>query len=93
MQAAEVELELERSRHENDMLISIASATVAGARHPVAAQDSSRSARAEVTNADGGSSYIVIGSATETSRNRKLRFVGVSPERIARHPCRAASSM
>jgi HD-GYP domain-containing protein (c-di-GMP phosphodiesterase class II) len=72
MQAAALELELERSRHENDMLISIGRA-LSQERDIQSLLTIILRRACEVTNADGGSVYIVEGH-DEPEANRRLRF-------------------
>ncbi len=72
MAAAMLELELERSRHENDMLISIGRA-LSQERDIQSLLAIILRRACEVTNADAGSVYIVEGQDEEIS-NRTLRF-------------------
>ncbi len=72
MQSAGLELELERSRHENDMLISIGRA-LSQERDIQSLLAIILRRACEVTNADAGSIYIVEG-ADEDVAQRKLRF-------------------
>ncbi|HEY4180426.1 MAG TPA: GAF domain-containing protein, partial [Kofleriaceae bacterium] len=72
MQAATVELELERSRHENDMLISIGRA-LSQERDIQSLLAIILRRACEVTNADAGSIYVVEGHDEDVSK-RKLRF-------------------
>jgi len=72
MQAATLELELERSRHENDMLISIGRA-LSQERDIQSLLGIILRRACEVTNADGGSVYIVEGHDEDVSK-RTLRF-------------------
>jgi HD-GYP domain-containing protein (c-di-GMP phosphodiesterase class II) len=72
MQAAAIELELERSRHENDMLISIGRA-LSQERDIQSLLTIILRRACEVTNADGGSVYIVEGHDEQVA-NRRLRF-------------------
>ncbi|MBA3818009.1 MAG: GAF domain-containing protein [Deltaproteobacteria bacterium] len=72
MACASIELELERSRHENDMLISIGRAL--SQERDIQSLLSIILRRAcEVTNADAGSVYFVEGHDEEIG-NRTLRF-------------------
>jgi HD-GYP domain-containing protein (c-di-GMP phosphodiesterase class II) len=70
--AATIELELERSRHENDMLISIGRA-LSQERDIQSLLGLILKRACEVTNADAGSVYIVEGHAEEVA-DRTLRF-------------------
>jgi len=72
MSAATIELELERSRHENDMLISIGRA-LSQERKIEKLLEIILKRACEVTNADAGSVYIVEGH-DEDVESRKLRF-------------------
>ncbi len=72
MNAATLELELERSRHENDMLISIGRA-LSQERDIQSLLGIILRRACEVTNADGGSVYIVEGHEEDVSK-RTLRF-------------------
>ncbi len=72
MQSAGLELELERSRHENDMLISIGRA-LSQERDIQSLLAIILRRACEVTNADAGSIYVVEG-ADEDVAQRKLRF-------------------
>ena len=72
MQSAGLELELERSRHENDMLISIGRA-LSQERDIQSLLAIILRRACEVTNADAGSIYIVEGTDEEVAQ-RKLRF-------------------
>ena len=72
MACATLELELERSRHENDMLISIGRA-LSQERDIQSLLAIILRRACEVTNADAGSIYVVEGSDEEVA-NRKLRF-------------------
>jgi HD-GYP domain-containing protein (c-di-GMP phosphodiesterase class II) len=72
MASASVELELERSRHENDMLISIGRA-LSQERDIQSLLAIILRRACEVTNADAGSVYIVEGQDEEIA-NRTLRF-------------------
>lgn len=70
--SATLELELERSRHENDMLISIGRALSQERKIETLLPIILRRA-CEVTNADAGSIYVVTGD-DENVLNRRLRF-------------------
>ena len=70
--SATLELEVERSRHENDMLISIGRALSQERKIKSLLGIILRRA-CEVTNADAGSIYVVTGSDDDVSK-RKLRF-------------------
>ncbi|MBL9014948.1 MAG: GAF domain-containing protein, partial [Myxococcales bacterium] len=72
MAAATLELELERSRHENDMLISIGRA-LSQERDIQSLLAIILRRACEVTNADAGSIYVVEGADEDISQ-RKLRF-------------------
>jgi HD-GYP domain-containing protein (c-di-GMP phosphodiesterase class II) len=72
MACAGIELELERSRHENDMLISIGRA-LSQERDIQSLLAIILRRACEVTNADAGSVYIVEGTDEEIA-NRSLRF-------------------
>ena len=72
MACATLELELERSRHENDMLISIGRA-LSQERDIQSLLAIILRRACEVTNADAGSIYVVEGADEEVA-NRKLRF-------------------
>jgi len=72
MTCATLELELERSRHENDMLISIGRA-LSQERDIQSLLAIILRRACEVTNADAGSIYVVEGADEEVA-NRKLRF-------------------
>jgi HD-GYP domain-containing protein (c-di-GMP phosphodiesterase class II) len=72
MDSAGLELELERSRHENDMLISIGRA-LSQERDIQSLLAIILRRACEVTNADAGSIYVVEG-ADEDIAQRKLRF-------------------
>lgn len=72
MQAATLELELERSRHENEMLIQIGRA-LSQERDMQSLLAIILRRACEVTNADAGSVYIVEGQDEDMSK-RKLRF-------------------
>jgi HD-GYP domain-containing protein (c-di-GMP phosphodiesterase class II) len=72
MASASLELELERSRHENDMLISIGRA-LSQERDIQSLLAIILRRACEVTNADAGSVYIVEGHDEEIA-NRTLRF-------------------
>ena len=72
MASATLELELERSRHENDMLISIGRA-LSQERDIQSLLAIILRRACEVTNADAGSVYIVEGHDEEIA-NRTLRF-------------------
>jgi len=72
MACASLELELERSRHENDMLISIGRA-LSQERDIQSLLAIILRRACEVTNADAGSIYVVEG-ADEDVADRKLRF-------------------
>jgi HD-GYP domain-containing protein (c-di-GMP phosphodiesterase class II) len=72
MASASLELELERSRHENDMLISIGRA-LSQERDIQSLLAIILRRACEVTNADAGSVYIVEGQDEEIA-NRTLRF-------------------
>jgi HD-GYP domain-containing protein (c-di-GMP phosphodiesterase class II) len=72
MASAALELEVERSRHENDMLISIGRALSQERKIKSLLAIILRRA-CEVTNADAGSIYVVIGHDDDLAR-RKLRF-------------------
>ncbi len=72
MQSAALELELERSRHENDMLISIGRA-LSQERDIQSLLAIILRRACEVTNADAGSIYVVEGADEDVSL-RKLRF-------------------
>lgn len=72
MSSGALELELERSRHENDMLISIGRALSQERKIKSLLAIILRRA-CEVTNADAGSIYVVTGGDDEVSK-RKLRF-------------------
>ena len=72
MASATLELELERSRHENDMLISIGRA-LSQERDIQSLLAIILRRACEVTNADAGSVYIVEGHDEDVSK-RKLRF-------------------
>jgi HD-GYP domain-containing protein (c-di-GMP phosphodiesterase class II) len=70
--SATLELEVEQSRHENDMLISIGRALSQERKIKSLLAIILRRA-CEVTNADAGSIYVVIGHDDDISK-RKLRF-------------------
>ena len=70
--SATLELEVERSRHENDMLISIGRALSQERKIKSLLGIILRRA-CEVTNADAGSIYVVTGGDDDVSK-RKLRF-------------------
>ena len=72
MACASLELELERSRHENDMLISIGRA-LSQQRNIQSLLEIILRRACEVTNADAGSMYIVEGHDEEVVK-RTLRF-------------------
>jgi HD-GYP domain-containing protein (c-di-GMP phosphodiesterase class II) len=72
MASAALELELERSRHENDMLISIGRA-LSQERDIQSLLAIILRRACEVTNADAGSIYVVEGTEEDVSQ-RKLRF-------------------
>jgi HD-GYP domain-containing protein (c-di-GMP phosphodiesterase class II) len=72
MSAATLELEVERSRHENDMLISIGRALSQERKIKTLLPIILRRA-CEVTNADAGSIYVVVGDDDDLAR-RRLRF-------------------
>lgn len=72
MACATLELELERSRHENDMLISIGRA-LSQERDIQSLLAIILRRACEVTNADAGSIYVVEGADEDISQ-RKLRF-------------------
>jgi HD-GYP domain-containing protein (c-di-GMP phosphodiesterase class II) len=72
MACASLELELERSRHENDMLISIGRA-LSQERDIQSLLAIILRRACEVTNADAGSIYVVTGADEEVA-NRSLRF-------------------
>ncbi len=72
MAAAAIELELERSRHENDMLISIGRA-LSQERDIRSLLGIILRRACEVTNADGGSAYIIEGH-DEDGHTRILKF-------------------
>jgi HD-GYP domain-containing protein (c-di-GMP phosphodiesterase class II) len=72
MACAAIELELERARHENDMLISIGRALSQERKLKSLLPIILRRA-CEVTNADAGSVYVVIGPDDDVAK-RKLRF-------------------
>jgi HD-GYP domain-containing protein (c-di-GMP phosphodiesterase class II) len=72
MASATLELEVERSRHENDMLISIGRALSQERKIKSLLALILRRA-CEVTNADAGSIYVVSGTDDDVSK-RKLRF-------------------
>jgi HD-GYP domain-containing protein (c-di-GMP phosphodiesterase class II) len=71
-QAATVELELERQRHENDMLISIGR-SLSRDRDIKSLLATILKRACEITNADAGSVYIVEGHDEEIAK-RKLKF-------------------
>ncbi|MGE0545578.1 MAG: HD domain-containing phosphohydrolase [Kofleriaceae bacterium] len=72
MASANLELELERSRHENDMLISIGRA-LSQERDIQSLLAIILRRACEVTNADAGSIYVVEGTDEDVSK-RSLRF-------------------
>jgi HD-GYP domain-containing protein (c-di-GMP phosphodiesterase class II) len=72
MQSASLELELERSRHENDMLISIGRA-LSQERDITSLLSIILRRACEVTNADAGSIYVVEGHDEDVGR-RMLTF-------------------
>ena len=72
MACASLELELERSRHENDMLISIGRA-LSQQRNIQSLLEIILRRACEVTNADAGSMYIVEGHDEDVAK-RTLRF-------------------
>ena len=83
MNAASLELELERSRHENDMLISIGRA-LSQERDIQSLLGIILRRACEVTNADAGSVYIVDGNDEDVSK-RSLRFaVSQNDSRVVR---------
>ncbi len=72
MASATLELEIERSRHENDMLTSIGRA-LSQERKLQALLPMILRRACEITNADAGSIYVVIGHDDDIAK-RKLRF-------------------
>ncbi|MEO8702023.1 MAG: HD domain-containing phosphohydrolase [Kofleriaceae bacterium] len=73
MTSAAIELELERSRHENDMLISIGRA-LSQERDIESLLAIILRRACEVTNADAGTVYVVEGSSDDEVARRTLRF-------------------
>jgi HD-GYP domain-containing protein (c-di-GMP phosphodiesterase class II) len=85
MTSAAIELELERSRHENDMLVSIGRA-LSQERDIESLLAIILRRACEVTNADAGTVYVVEGSSDDDVARRKLRFAAAQNDSRALPP-------
>jgi HD-GYP domain-containing protein (c-di-GMP phosphodiesterase class II) len=92
MASAAIELELERSRHENDMLISIGRA-LSQERDIESLLAIILRRACEVTNADAGTVYVVEGSTDEDIAKRKLRFAASQNDSRALPPVQSQNYM